>query len=208
MAQGARIETVAREKDMIPGTMARNASSDEEDDEEESFLEAFRELRLKQLKASVGRPQFGQIREVERGDFVAAVDTEDPRTCVVVHLYEPYIGACQRMNRHLEVLAKQQAAVKFLRLRSSCAENGFDPVALPTLLIYRSGDVVGCVTRVTDDLGEGFTREDVEWLLQEHDVFEATAKATGGEGGDAHCTVVQSLAKQGILTDDEDEGSM
>lgn len=45
-------------------------------------------------------------------------------------------------------------------------------MALPTLLLYRAGEVVGCMTRVTDDIGDNFTQEDVEWLLQEHDVFE------------------------------------
>lgn len=60
-------------------------------------------------------------------------------------------------------------------MRSSVAPGeGYDPVALPTLLIYQAGEVVGCVTRVTDDLGENFTQEDVEWLLQEHDVFEVS----------------------------------
>lgn len=63
--------------------------------------------------------------------------------------------------------------MKFLRLRSSASEGGdYDPVALPTLLLYRAGEVVGCMTRVTDDIGENFTQEDVEWLLQDHDVFE------------------------------------
>lgn len=72
-----------------------------------------------------------------------------------------------------KVLAAKQTTVKFLRLRSSAAEGGdYDPVALPTLLLYRAGEVVGCMTRVTDDIGDNFTQEDVEWLLQEHDVFE------------------------------------
>lgn len=72
-----------------------------------------------------------------------------------------------------KVLAAKQPTVKFLRLRSSAAEGGdYDPVALPTLLLYKAGEVVGCMTRVTDDIGENFTQEDVEWLLQEHDVFE------------------------------------
>lgn len=78
------------------------------------------------------------------------------------------------MNKR-KVLAVRQPTVKFLRLRSTAAEGGdYDLVALPTLLLYRAGEVVGCFTRVTDDLGENFTQEDVEWLLQEHDVFEVT----------------------------------
>ncbi|CAN0279585.1 unnamed protein product, partial [Ectocarpus fasciculatus] len=210
----------------VPGSLAATATTtattgegsdddDDDDDDDEGFLGSYRRRRLEQLKATAGRPQFGQIVEAERSTFVSAVDTEDPRTSVVVHLYEPYIDACRRMNRFLEVscsvpkevrgersntktcpvpvltppalytayllsahnqvLATKQPTVKFLRLRSSAAEGGdYDPVALPTLLLYRAGEVVGCMTRVTDDIGENFTQEDVEWLLQEHDVFEAS----------------------------------
>ncbi|CAM9156625.1 unnamed protein product [Sphacelaria rigidula] len=78
-------------------------NDDDNDDDDEGFLGKYRQRRLEQLKATAGRPQFGQIVEAERGNFVKAVDTEDPRTPVVVHLYEPYIGACRRMNRCLEV---------------------------------------------------------------------------------------------------------
>lgn len=79
-----------------------------------------------------------------------------------------------------KVLAAKQPTVKFLRLRSSAAEGGdYDPVALPTLLLYRAGEVVGCMTRVTDDIGDNFTQEDVEWLLQEHDVFEVRHERRG-----------------------------
>ena len=79
-----------------------NSDSDDDDDDE-GFLGSYRRKRLEQLKATAGRPQFGKIQEAERSNFVSMVDTEDPRTSVVVHLYEPYIGACRRMNRFLEV---------------------------------------------------------------------------------------------------------
>ena len=82
---------------------ADNDSDDDDDDDDGGFLGSYRRRRLEQLKAAAGRPQFGQIQEAERSNFVSAVDTEDPRTSVVVHLYEPYIGACRRMNRFLEV---------------------------------------------------------------------------------------------------------
>ena len=73
------------------------------------------------------------------------------------------------------MLATKQPTVKFLRLRTSAADESYDPIALPTLLLYRAGEVIGCMTRVTEDIGESFTLDDVEWLLQEHDVFEVCA---------------------------------
>ncbi|CAM9401516.1 unnamed protein product [Choristocarpus tenellus] len=200
MARGHRLEEVAQEGTMVGLSVEGGGDSSDDDNDDENFLQRYRERRLQQLKVSTGRPQFGQIREVERGDFVLAVDIEDPRTCVVVHLYEPYVAACVRMNRYLEVLACRKPLVKFLRMRSSAADGDYDPVALPTLLLYRNREVVGCVTRVTDDLGEFFTQEDVEWLLQEHDVFETLA----GSGDKNNASLQGSIAKGSHRSDNED----
>ncbi|CBN80240.1 similar to phosducin [Ectocarpus siliculosus] len=258
----------------VPGSLAATTTTtattgdgsdgSDDDDDDGGFLGSYRRRRLEQLKATAGRPQFGQIVEAERSTFVSAVDTEDPRTSVVVHLYEPYIDACRRMNRFLEVcvlcrfvrggggglkvgestlslmaaatlfatcclasryleiykvLATKQPTVKFLRLRSSAAEGGdYDPVALPTLLLYRAGEVVGCMTRVTDDIGENFTQEDVEWLLQEHDVFEAlqnpqvSGAGAGGAGegvaGGVHgMSTGRRRREDGLADSDDDAGN-
>lgn len=98
-------------------TAANGGDSDDDDNDadDEGFLGSYRRRRLEQLKATAGRPQFGQIVEAERATFVSAVDTEDPRTSVVVHLYEPYIDACRRMNRFLEV--RTGAARKLIQMR-------------------------------------------------------------------------------------------
>jgi hypothetical protein len=47
-----------------------------------------------------------------------------------------------------------------------------DSQHFPPIFAYCQ-QLVACITRVTDDLGESFTQADVEWLLQEHNVFEA-----------------------------------
>lgn len=94
-----------------------NDDDDDDDDNDEGFLGSYRRRRLEQLKATAGRPQFGQIVEAERSTFVSAVDTEDPRTSVVVHLYEPYIDACRRMNRFLEVKIGCGALACFFSMR-------------------------------------------------------------------------------------------
>lgn len=99
--------TVPGSSAAVATATAANGSDDSEDDDgedgDEGFLGSYRRRRLEQLKATAGRPHFGQIIEAEPATFVSAVDTEDPRTSVVVHLYEPYIDACRRMNRFLEV---------------------------------------------------------------------------------------------------------
>jgi Phosducin len=103
-----------------------------------------------ELQAGSNRPQYGQIKEVTRSEFVTEIDAVDPRSFVVVHLYEPYIKACQAMNRYLEVLAREQPTVKFIRMLSAEAdqEDGYDHVALPTLMIYKAKDVSGNCSKV------------------------------------------------------------
>ncbi|CAM9940217.1 unnamed protein product [Phaeothamnion confervicola] len=177
IAEGCRIPV----EDPLAAVAADAASAAEEEAEDE-FLRRNRATRLAQLRAAADRPQFGAVREVDRSEFVGAVDAVDARTHVVVHVYEPYVRACQRLNRHLELLCRRLPevtlsirsfafgfafcclhpscfafSVKFLRLLSTAADADYDPVALPTLLVYRRGEVVACVTRITDDLGDEFT---------------------------------------------------
>lgn len=44
----------------------------------------------------------------------------------------------------------------------------FRSTALPALLLYRGGDLVGNLVRVSDQLGDDFYATDVEALLQEY----------------------------------------
>lgn len=106
MTEGHTVPGSAPANTAAATTTTTGESDDDDDDDDEGdegFLGSYRRRRLEQLKATAGRPQFGQIAEADRATFVSAVDTVDPRTSVVVHLYEPYIDACRRMNRFLEV---------------------------------------------------------------------------------------------------------
>lgn len=176
MAEGARYTSAPAS---APSAVV-NRDDDEEDEDDpilDDFLQQYRKQRLLELQSTSTLPVFGQIKEVCRKDFITEVDEVDPRCYVVVHVYEGYVKSCQLMNRHLEALARQKQSVKFLRMLSSEVDpdNGYDAVALPTIMIYRAKELVACLTRVTDDLGEAFTLADVEWLLQEQNVFEAIA---------------------------------
>lgn len=154
--------------------------SDEDDDgDDDEFMEEYRAARLRQLQAAASKPIFGSIREVSAADYLEEVDGVDPRVSVVVHLYEPYIGACQKMNRALELLARRYPGVKFLRmLADQCRQatgQVYDHVGLPTLVVYRAGETISAHVRVQDELSETFGADDVEWLLSRDQVFESLA---------------------------------
>lgn len=60
--------------------------------------------------------------------------------------------------------------VKFCRVQGSAVGTSalFRSSALPALLLYRGGELVGNLVRVSDQLGDDFYATDVEGLLQEY----------------------------------------
>ncbi len=146
----------------------RQADSDEEDEDDEDFFEKFRAMRMQQLSSATGLPQFGKLYSVGKFEFVDEVDKADPRTFVVIHIFEDYLLACQRMNRALQVMAERYKHVKFLRLKATEADQTLSHSALPAFLVYKAGKLTGtaAVNAVKNEFqNEQFTVEDVEWLL-------------------------------------------
>ena len=123
---------------------------------------------------------FGNIVEVTAREYVEAIDKCDPRVFVVVHIYEDYVKECGRLNRCMEELARSYTNVKFVRLRSSESPSPFDPVTLPTLCVYKAGDLCNSFVRVQDTVSSNFTSDDIEWMLNQ--VWERR-----GGGGESAC---------------------
>lgn len=72
-----------------------------------------------ELVATSQLPLFGTVRELLSSSFVEEVEGADPRTVVIVHLYEHGVPACVRMARHLEQLAVQRKQICFFRMNVS-----------------------------------------------------------------------------------------
>lgn len=148
----------------------RVALQDADDDDEDAFMRDYRAKRLKELKEqslAAAAPSFGTVRDITAADFLSEVDGEDARVWVVVHLYEPALQVCVRMNNLLEEIATKMTHVKFLRMQCSSNAIEIDRVALPTLTIYRGGNMQQTLAAICEELGSAyFTKEDVEWLLE------------------------------------------
>jgi hypothetical protein len=138
--------------------------SDDEDDAE--FLEEFRKQRLQEMMQKSNKPTFRELKEVSTADFLEEVETEDKRVVVVVHLYESSVQACVRMNRFLEEMVRTMPEIKFLRMHATSNQIEVDRLTLPILNIYRAGECEAVLAGIAEELGEYFTREDVEWLLE------------------------------------------
>ncbi|KAI9184661.1 hypothetical protein H9P43_003716 [Blastocladiella emersonii ATCC 22665] len=180
------------DRQALRGGSTTAASPEDEDDDatldeldaelEAEVLDRYRQMRLDDM-VKAGRsqqlPTFGAFREIGVSQFLKEVDEEHKQVSVVVHVYEPYIPECQRLNRHLTELATRYGHAKFLRIRAAAADPDLDHLALPVLQVYRAGDLVANLIRATDDMeeqaggNEAFDVDDCEAILLSHGALSA-----------------------------------
>lgn len=168
MAEGHKL--TAEESAMYANNTNNENTADNEngldsEDEDDEFLDEFRKKRLQELMLKSNKPTFHACKEVGTADFLEEVDNEDQRVVVVVHLYESSVQSCVRMNRFLEEMCRTMPEIKFLRMNASSNQIEVDRVTLPILNIYKAGNCETVLAGIAEELGEYFTREDVEWLL-------------------------------------------
>ncbi|XP_060791678.1 phosducin-like protein [Neoarius graeffei] len=161
-------------QDKINGkvTLRVDEEEEEDDDDDEAFLQQYRLQRMEEMRRQLsGGRRFERVISLSSGEeFLRAIDEEGRGTLVLVHIFEPDVPACQAMEGSLICLALQYPEVKFCAAQGSVLGTSalFRSSALPALLLYRGGDLVGNLVRVSDQLGDDFYATDVEALLQEY----------------------------------------
>ncbi|GBB93191.1 hypothetical protein RclHR1_02130004 [Rhizophagus clarus] len=156
-------ELKAQEEELLKDF--ENISSDED---EKQVLNKYREQRLKEIKGSVttklSKKRFGSLKEISANQYVKAIDNEPSNVCVIVHLYENSIPQCRLLNECLIYLARKFVRAKFLRILASDLE--FDPIGLPALLVYKNGELIANLVKITEQIGEiNFDSDTVEEVL-------------------------------------------
>lgn len=206
-------EQVAREKRDLAAQLQRETrESDEEEDAvsrtaiaDLQAKEKRREARIAELKTArttaptppTSERYFGHLREVDERGYVAAIDNEDPRIPVVIHIYSKAVAQCNSLTASLASLARLYPRTKFLQVQASAIgfgheeeEEEYDELdaktleVLPTLLVYRAGRLVANLVRVDLDPMWGHGREqDVRDLLDSHGalVGDGDQVASGGQ---------------------------
>lgn len=138
----------------------------------DDFLHEFQKRRMQEMLAMSGMlPKFGDVIALKNGDdFLNSIDAENKSVTVIIHIYEDKFKACKTMNKCLVKLAQEYTSVKFCKIQSSVAglSKKFKTVALPTLLVYKSGQVIGNFIRLGEEFGDEFYASDVEGYLIEH----------------------------------------
>ncbi|XP_061589711.1 phosducin-like protein [Cololabis saira] len=144
----------------------------QQEDDDEDFLQQYRMQRIEEMRRQLCRgKRFEQVHELNSGeDFLDALDKEDKSILIMIHIYESDIPGCEAMRGSLMCLAQEYPLVKFCSVRSSAISTSalFRDSALPALLVYKGGDLIGNFVRLTDQLGDDFFAVDLEALLQEY----------------------------------------
>lgn len=143
----------------------------QEEKDDEDFLQHYRMQRIEEMRRQLfSGKRFKQVYELNSGEeFLEALDKEDKSTLIMIHIYEPDVAGCEAMSGSLMCLAQEYPLVKICSVRSSAISTSelFRESALPALLVYKGGDLIGNFVRLSDQLGEDFFAVDVEALLQE-----------------------------------------
>ncbi|XP_045839104.1 phosducin [Meles meles] len=142
------------------------------DKEDENCLRKYRRQCMQDMhqKLSFG-PRYGFVYELETGEqFLETIGKEQKTTTIVVHIYEDGIKGCDALNSSFTCLAAEYPMVKFCKIKASNTGAGdrFSSEVLPTLLVYKGGELISNFISVTEQFAEEFFSGDVESFLNEY----------------------------------------
>ncbi|KAM4721175.1 phosducin [Rhinophrynus dorsalis] len=142
------------------------------DKEDENCLQKYRKQCMQDMhqRLSFG-PKYGLLYELKSGDeFLEAIEKERKSTTVIVHIYTDDIKGCEALNNCLTCLALEYPTVKFCKIKAANTGAGerFSRDVLPTLLVYKAGELISNFISVTEHLNEEFFAVDVESFLNEY----------------------------------------
>ncbi|XP_036128769.1 phosducin isoform X2 [Molossus molossus] len=143
-----------------------------QDKEDENCLRKYRRQCMQAMhqKLSFG-PRHGFVYELESGEqFLETIEKEQKITTIIVHIYEEGIKGCHALNGSLTCLAAEYPMVKFCKIKASNTGAGdrFSADVLPTLLIYKGGELISNFISVAEQFAEEFFAGDVESFLNEY----------------------------------------
>ncbi|KAM6962901.1 phosducin b isoform 1-T2 [Aplochiton taeniatus] len=138
-------------------------------EDDEKCMKKYRKQCMQEMHESLSfGPKFEGVYELESGEaFLEVIEKEHRHTVVVVHIYKAGVKGCEELNNCLDCLATEYPTVKFCRIDavSSGASERFSDEVLPTLLVYKNGELLGNFLAATQHLNEEFFATDVEAFL-------------------------------------------
>lgn len=138
-------------------------------EEDEGSLKKYRRQCMQEMheRLSFG-PKFEGVYQLESGEaFLEVIEKEHRLTVVVVHIYKNGVKGCEELNNCLDCLAAEYPSVKFCKIDAVATGAGerFSDDVLPTLLVYKAGELLGNFLACTQHLTGEFFATDVEAFL-------------------------------------------
>lgn len=162
----------------VTAPIQQDKDDEDEDDEADEFMRAYRERRLRELKLVANKPSFGLLRrEVSKDEYLEAINV-DPRVVVVVHLIDPRLPPCRRLEALLEVIARRRPEISFISMNVEEAGQDYDPEVMPLLALYQAGEVVDTIFCVTSQLDLDAEYDDLERMIDLTAPFEIASNPT------------------------------
>jgi hypothetical protein len=128
-------------------------------------MQKFREQRIAQMKETSAKNKFGEIKHIEKSDWVREVTEASNESWVIAFLYEDGHVECRVMEEALRLLAPQHKYIKFVKIKSvACVEN-WPARNLPTLFMYHDGDLAQQLLTLAKVGGKQMNKDDLEWYL-------------------------------------------
>lgn len=135
----------------------------DEDEIENLMFEKYRAARLAEMKAAAAKDKFGGLVHVTAQDYVKEVSEAPADILVVVHLYQDYVQECVRLNEVLQELSVRHKDVKFCKIKSTDANAEYPDRCLPTMVVYKGGDVLDRIVALKTNGGHPVTADGLEW---------------------------------------------
>ncbi|KAG0671134.1 hypothetical protein C6P42_003639 [Pichia californica] len=136
-----------------------------EDEEDESFLESYKRKRMEEMKKLSSNEKFGSVYPISKPEWQTEVTDASQKNCVFVHL----TCESQIQSRLLSVIIRSAAIkfkdIKFCEIEARRAIEGYPDTNCPTILIYKSGELVKQLITLLMLNGNDTSLKDVEALM-------------------------------------------
>jgi len=140
---------------------------------DESALQDIRAKRVAEMRARARLERFGDVRHIGKPEWVAEVSEASKQCAVVVLMFEDAVPACAVLGAALQAVAARFPAVKCVRTRASAAVDRWPTKNVPTLFVYRHGELSTQLVGEKACFGLGVRDVDLEWWLAAQGVVDS-----------------------------------
>lgn len=137
---------------------------------DEDFFLSYRANRLKELKKTAQLPRWGSVTAIgNRFDLPDVIDKTPPSCLALLLIWDNFEPNSLRWLDFWKLLAPLHPHTHFVSMRSIVASNYFDPIALPSISVYKGGDALEVCVRVHEESGidrQGHVDDVEEWMVR------------------------------------------